>query len=79
MEGQPEGDDFTLYGIVVGLQETEYGYMSASEMADVTYDASKYGLGLLKIEQDRTFRPCALKGIKDEELQSFLSRLYDEN
>ena len=21
MEGQPEGDDFTLYGIVVGLQE----------------------------------------------------------
>lgn len=38
MEGQPEGDDFTLYGIVVGLQETEYGYMSATEMADVTYD-----------------------------------------
>ena len=32
MEGQPEGDDFTLYGIVVGLHETEYGYMSASEM-----------------------------------------------
>ena len=29
MEGQPEGDDFTLYGIVVGLHETEYGYMSA--------------------------------------------------
>ena len=27
MEGQPEGDDFTLYGIVVGLHETEYGYM----------------------------------------------------
>ena len=66
MEGQPEGDD-------------EYGYMSASEMADVTYDASKYGLGSLKIEQDRTFRPCALKVIKDEELQTFLSRLYDEN
>lgn len=79
MEGQPEGDDFTLYGIVVGLQETEYGYMSASEMADATYDASKYGLGSLKIEQDRTFRPCALKVIKDEELQTFLSRLYDEN
>lgn len=23
MEGQPEGDDFTLYGIVVGLHETD--------------------------------------------------------
>ncbi|GAA6460231.1 hypothetical protein K210099B7_19170 [Bacteroides xylanisolvens] len=79
MEGQPEGDDFTLYGIVVGLHETEYGYMSASEMADVTYDASKYGLGLLKIEQDRSFKSCALREVKDKELQSFLSRLYDEN
>ena len=26
MEGQQEGNDFTLYGIVTGLQETEYGY-----------------------------------------------------
>ena len=24
MEGQQEGNDFTLYGIVAGLQETEY-------------------------------------------------------
>ena len=29
MEGQQEGNDFTLYGIVTGLQETEYGYQSA--------------------------------------------------
>ena len=33
MEGQQEGNDFTLYGIVAGLQETEYGYQSATEMA----------------------------------------------
>lgn len=33
LEGQPEGDDFTLYGIVTGLQETEYGYLSANEIA----------------------------------------------
>ena len=33
MEGQQEGNDFTLYGIVTGLQETEYGYQSATEMA----------------------------------------------
>lgn len=35
MEGQPEGNDFTLYGIVAGLQETEYGYVSANEMASI--------------------------------------------
>lgn len=48
MEGQQEGDDFTLYGIVAGLHETEYGYQSATEMAGITYDASKYGLGTLR-------------------------------
>ena len=53
MEGQQEGNDFTLYGIVAGLQETEYGYQSATEMASITYDASEYGLGTLRIERTR--------------------------
>ena len=61
MEGQQEGNDFTLYGIVAGLQETEYGYQSATEM------------------QDKDFKPCKLADIKDEELQLFLSRLYDKD
>lgn len=26
LEGQPEGNDFTLFSIVVGLADTEYGY-----------------------------------------------------
>ena len=79
MEGQQEGNDFTLYGIVVGLQETEYGYQSANEMASITYDASEYGLGTLRIEQDKEFQPCQLADIEDEELQAFLSRLYDKD
>ena len=79
MEGQPEGDDFTLYGIVAGLHETEYGYQSANEMASVTYDASEYGLGTLRIEQDKDFTPCRLGDIEDAELQAFLSRLYDKD
>lgn len=76
-EGQQEGSDFTLYSIVVGLHETEYGYLSANEMAAITYDASKYGLGTLRIEQNKDFIPCELGNIKDVELQAFLSRLYD--
>ena len=79
LEGQPEGDDFTFYGIVTGLQETEYGYQSANEMASVTYDASEYGLGTLRIEQDKQFKPCTLAEIEDEDLQAFLSRLYDKD
>ena len=79
MEGQPEGNDFTFYGIVAGLQETEYGYMSANEMASIVYDASEYGLGNLQVEQEKNFKPCTLAEIKDVELQSFLSRLYDRD
>ena len=79
MEGQQEGNDFTFYGIVAGLQETEYGYASANEMASVSYDASEYGLGMLRFEQDKQFKPCTLAEIEDEELQAFLSRLYDKD
>ena len=79
LEGQPDEGDFTLYGIVVGLHETEYGYMSANEMESIEYDASEYGLGNLLVEQDTEFTPCALADIKDMELQKFLSRLYDND
>lgn len=64
---------------VAGLQETEYGYQSATEMESITYDASEYGLGTLRIEQDKDFKPCRLADIEDEELQLFLSRLYDKD
>ena len=79
IEGQQEDTDFTLYGIVAGLHKTEYGYLSANEMAAITYDTSKYGLGTLRLEQDKNFIPCELGSIKDVELQAFLSRLYGKD
>lgn len=80
-EGQPEGSDFTFYGITVGLFEPEYGYLSANEMAGIKkfiYNGL-YGLGRLMIEQNKSFKPCPLADIKDEELQGFLSSLYDRD
>ena len=58
LEGQREYDDFVLFGIIVGLAETEYGYISANEMASVALDASKYGLGTIMVEQEKAFQPC---------------------
>lgn len=69
IEGQEEGEDFIFYGVVLGLVATEYGYVSANEMASITIDASKYGLGILQVEQDEEFEPCKLSAIKDAELQ----------
>ena len=57
---------------------TEYGFVSANEMASISIDASKYGLGILKVELDNVFEPCNLSAIKDIELQEFLSNLYDD-
>ena len=50
LEGQRENDDFVLFGIVVGLAETEYSYISANEMASVELDATKFGLGKVRVE-----------------------------
>ena len=77
LEGQRENDDFVLFGIVVGLAETEYSYISANEMASVELDATKFGLGKVRVEQRKPFQPCLLSEIIDRVLQSFLSRLYD--
>lgn len=77
LEGQRENDDFVLFGIVVGLAETEYSYISANEMASVELDATKFGLGIVRVEQRKPFQPCQLSKIFDRELQSFLNRLYD--
>lgn len=75
LEGQQEGTDFTLYGIVTGMCETEYGYMSATGMEGITHNVQ--GLGTFRIEQDKSFKPCKLSEIDNPELQEFLSKLYD--
>lgn len=52
LEGQQENDDFVLFGIVVGLAETEYSYISANEMASVELDATKFGLGKVRVGRE---------------------------
>ena len=72
LEGQPEGNDTTLFTIVCGLHETEYGYTSVNEMESVKVDGSKYGVD--EIFQDG-FKPVKLKSIPDEDLQAFLHNM----
>ena len=78
LEGQPEGNDFTLFCIVVGIAETECGYASVKEMEGIKVAGSRYGLDMLSIRQISDFKHSPLVGIQDKRLQDFLSRLYDE-
>lgn len=63
-----------LFGIVVGLMEDEYGYISLNELSDVELDLSVQGLGKLHVRQQKNFKPVPLKQIQDSRLQDFLAR-----
>ena len=76
LEGQPEGNDTTLFTIVCGVHETEYGYTSVNEMESVKVDGSKYGVDeIFQVEQLDGFKPVKLKSIPDEDLQAFLHNM----
>lgn len=73
LEGEKHGDDTILFGIVVGLMEDEYGYVSLNELSDVTLDLTAQGLGKLQVRQQTNFRPTKLKNLQDYRLQRFLA------
>lgn len=79
IEGEREGNDFTMFGIVVGLMEDEYGYVSLNELSDIEIDLSKQGLGngKLQVTPLENFKPRPLKEINDIRLKRFLARFED--
>lgn len=79
LEGQQESNDTTLFAIVCGIYEPEYGYVSANELESIEVDGYKYGLnGKFYVYQDLNFSPIKLKDIHNDELQEFLNRLYPD-
>ena len=77
LEGEKEGNDTILYGIVVGLAEDEYGYISLNELSEVALDLTAQGLGKLQVRQQENFTPTPLKDLRDFRLQQFLDRFED--
>lgn len=74
-EGNVDEQDCTLFGIVTGMYETEYGYISLNELEALEIDASQYGLGKLKVQQNTSVQNIPLSLISDKLLQEFLFRL----
>lgn len=71
-EGNFEDGDFIMFGIFASENEHEYGYVSLKEMESVNVKG-------FVIERDLHFDRQPLKDIKDSNLQSYLSRFYDED
>ena len=79
LEGQQCGEDTTLFAIVCGLYETEYGYVSVNEMESIKVDGAKYGhKGCFQVEPWNDFKPMVLDKINDNDLREFLDRMYGE-
>ena len=74
LEGEKEGNDVILYGIVVGLAEDEYVYISLNELSEVELDLTAQGLGKLQVKLQENFTPTPLKNLQDFRLQQFLAR-----
>lgn len=75
IEGEQDGDDFTMFGIAIGMMEDEYGYISLNELSEIVVNLSDKGLDVkLQVRQQENFKPVPLKMIKDIRLQRFLAR-----
>lgn len=74
LEGRREGNDTVLFGIVIGLIEDEYGYVSLNELSDIELDLTSQGYGKLQVRQQTNFRPTPLAKLQDCRLQKFLAR-----
>ena len=75
LEGEREGNDTILYGIVVGLMEDEYGYISLNELSEIELDLQGDGTEIIRVRQQENFKPTPLKNIYDNRLQRFLATL----
>ncbi|MGI6794874.1 hypothetical protein ACMYZ5_11305 [Bacteroides sp. KG68] len=77
LEGEVDGKDTILFGIVVGLAEDEYGYVSLNELSEVCLDLTSQGLGKLQVRQQQNFQPTSLRNLNDQRLQGFLAQFED--
>ena len=75
LEGEADGRDTILFGIVIGLMEDEYGYISLNELSELSLDLTSQGLGKLQVRQQSNFQPTPLRNLNDQRLQRFLAEL----
>lgn len=75
LEGEADGRDTMLFGIVIGLMEDEYGYISLNELSELSLDLTSQGLGILQVRQQPNFQPTPLRNLNDQRLQRFLAEL----
>lgn len=78
LEGEPAGDDYRMFGIVTGMGDDEYGYLSLKELSSIEVDGSKYGVGKLKIRQLPNWKPTKLKNLHHPRLCKFLAKFKKE-
>lgn len=58
LEGETDGNDTTLFGIVIGLMEDEYGYISLNELSGLNLTLLRKATANCKYDGSRTFAQC---------------------
>lgn len=71
LEGEAEGNDTILFGIVIGLMEDEYGYISLNELSEVELDLTKQGYGKLQVRQATRLSTDPIKETSRQPITAF--------
>lgn len=77
LEGSDEDGDTIMFGIVIGLQEDEYGYVSLNELSEIEIDLTSKGLGKYRVTQLPNYRPRPIGELNDIRLKRFLAKFKD--
>lgn len=75
LEGEREENDTILFGIVVGLAEDEYGYISLNELSEVKLDLTAQGLGKPTSKATGEFYSYAVKELAGLPSATVLSQI----
>lgn len=81
IEAEHDGDDVRMFGIVIGIGDDEYVYISLKELSDIEVDRTPQGFGIFSVRQQQNWQPTPLKFIRDPRLQRLLAKFkkYEES
>lgn len=68
-----ENGDYTFFGIVTGLYETEYGYFTLAELEELEIGNPPF---LMRVNTVQPISQKPIGTIPDMELQEFLNRIH---
>lgn len=77
LEGNIEDDDVIMFGIVTGMFEDEYGYISLKELSEIRTNCNGRLPFEIQVRERTDFKPCKISELQDDEVKDFVTRIQN--